>query len=201
MPEYDLHKMFVAEYHKTGYGAVLDAGEAMNTNWDFRYAEGRLYAKSALSEYLREVSGGTVSIAVKYFPDAVQQLLFGDKAKSHSITYEKNGTSVTEDAAGLAFGGGSRSTEVGFAGYSRDVVDGEPKVTAFRIARCRFGKPGRSMQTKGGDTITFATPTSTGEFMAEHSEDQNMLEVATLDSDEAAEAWCRALLPPQPANP
>lgn len=202
MPEFDLHKMFFAEYHNDGtYGTVLDAGEAMSTNWEFSYAEGRLYAKSTLAEFLREVTGGSVSVAVKYFPSAVQQLLFGDTEKTRRISYTKNGEQRTEDITGLAYGANSVAKNVGFAGFARDRVDGEPKVTAFRLARCLFGKPGKSMTTKGGNTINFATPTSTGEFMADHTDEQNMLEYATLDSDEAAEAWCRAALPQAASQP
>lgn len=201
MPEFDLRKMYFAEYNNNNgvvtYGTVLDAGDAMNTNWEFRYAEGRLYAASTLAEFIREAVGGTVSVAVKYFPAAVQQLLFGDSPRTRSISYTPAGASepVTKEITSQVYGGNSRAKNVGFAGYALDLIDGAQKVTAFKLARVLFGKPGKSLQTKGGDTINFATPTSSGEFMADHSGNKDMVEMAILDTEEEADAWCRASLP------
>ena len=45
-----------------------------------------------------------------------------------------------------------------------------------------------------GDTITFATPTTTGEFMADDSSAHNIFETAVVDTVAAAEAWITAVL-------
>ena len=42
-----------------------------------------------------------------------------------------------------------------------------------------------------GDNITFQTPTTSGEFLIDDLED--LLEVATLDSEADAKAWCDAV--------
>ena len=43
------------------------------------------------------------------------------------------------------------------------------------------------------DSITFQTPTTTGEFMADHSSAQNLFEVAVCDTAAEADAWCDAV--------
>lgn len=50
-----------------------------------------------------------------------------------------------------------------------------------------------SLQT-ANENIVFSTPTTNGEFMADNSDDLEMKEVAVLDTEAAAVAWCEAVL-------
>lgn len=198
MPQFDLRGIKVAKYVNTSgtisYTGAQSAGDAMNVNLELRYAEGRLYAESTLAEYIKKVTGGTISIGVKYLPDAVQKLLFGSRETTRSITYTPSGgSSTTESVTGLAINAKAQGSYVGVAFYAPDMVDGVEKYTCVKIARALFGAPSMALQT-AGDSITFSTPTTTGEFMADNSTNQDLIEVAICDSVEEAVAWITAVL-------
>ena len=90
MPSFDLRGIKIAKYVNTSgtitYTNPQTIGDAMNVDINLKYAEGRLYAESVLAEYLRLATGGTISIGIKYIPDAAQKVLFGTKDKSRSIS-------------------------------------------------------------------------------------------------------------------
>lgn len=197
MPQFDLRGIQAATYVNTNgtitYTGAQAVGDAMNVTLELRFAEGRLYAESTLAEYMRKAVGGTISIGVKYIPDAAQQMMFGSAAKSRSISYESGGKTVTTSVPGLAIGGKTTGRYVGVAFYAPDMVDGVEKYTCVKIARALFGPPSMTLQT-AGDSIVFNTPTTSGEFLADDSAEQNLIEVATVDSEEAAIAWVQAVL-------
>lgn len=193
MPSFDLRGIKVAKYVNTdgsiSYTDQQSMGDAMNVNLELRFAEGRLYAESTLAEYMRKAVGGTISIGVKYIPVAAQKILFGSKEKTRSVTAGSGSTSVTS----LVTGGKSDGSYVGVAFYAPDRVDGAEKYTCVKIARALFGMPSMTYQT-AGESIQFNTPTTSGEFLADHSDDQDMLEIAICDTEAAAKAWCAAVL-------
>ena len=129
MPQIGLKGIQVAQYNYANsavtYGAPTSAGDAMTANLELRFAEGRLYAEDTLAEYVRLAIGGTISIGVKYIPDAVQKTIFGVTEKSRSVTV--SGTSSTIKS--LQTTKSSRGKEVGVAFYADDVVDGAVKYT------------------------------------------------------------------------
>lgn len=192
MPQIGLKGIKVATYTNNNgtitYGTPASAGDAMTANLELRFAEGRLYAEDALAEYVRLAIGGTLSIGVKYIPDAVQKTIFGVTEKSRSVTVSGSSSTIKS----LQTTKSSRGAEVGVAFYADDVVDGANKFTCVFIPRARFGEPSMSLQTLG-ETITFATPTTTGEFLADHSSGGVIKEVVTVDSEAAAQAWCAAV--------
>ena len=63
MPQFDLRGIKCAKYVNTGgaisYTDKQAVGDAMTANLEMRFAEGRLYAESALAEYLRKAVGLT----------------------------------------------------------------------------------------------------------------------------------------------
>lgn len=193
MPSFDLRGIKVAKYVNTGgtisYTNAQTMGDAMGVNLELRFAEGRLYAESALAEYMRKAVGGTISIGVKYIPEAVQMILFGSKEKTRSISVDSSSVSVKS----LVTGGKSDGSYVGVAFYAPDRIDGAEKYTCVKIARAMFGMPSMSYQT-AGENIQFNTPTTSGEFMADHSDAQDMLEIAICDTEAAAQAWCEGVL-------
>lgn len=199
MPQFDLRGMKVATYVNTSgtisYSNKQTIGDAMSCNLEMRFAEGRLYAESTLAEYMRKATGGTISVAVKYIPSAAQKVLFGSTDKSRSISYVPTGTTVTATAnvTGLILGAKSLGSYVGFACYAPDMVDGALKYTCIKVAKCLFGPPAMSLQT-AGENIQFNTPTTSGEFLADDSTGQAMLEVAVCDDENEAKAWVDAVL-------
>ena len=194
MPQIGLKGIQFAAYTNTQgavtYGTPTSAGDAMTANLELRFAEGRLYAEDALSEYIRLAIGGTLSLGVKYIPDAAQKLIFGLTEKTRSVTVSGTSTNLKS----LQTNKSSRGAEVGVSFYADDVVDGVHKYTCVFIPRARFGEPARSLQTLG-ETINFATPTTTGEFLADHTSAGVIKEVITVDSEAAAIAWCAAVFP------
>ena len=198
MPQFDLRGIKVAKYEASNgavtHGTTMSAGDAMTANLEMRYAEGRLYAESTLAEYMRKATGGTISLGVKYIPSATQQLMFGSRANSRSVTYTPaGGSATTASISGLVIGAKTDSVYVSVAFYAPDMVDGVLKYTCVYIAKALFGPPSMTLQT-AGDSIQFNTPTTSGEFLADDTTNQDMLEVAIADSEEAAIAWVAAAL-------
>ena len=198
MPQFDLRHIYCAKYVNTdgtiSYTDAQQIGDAMTANIELRYAEGRLYAESTLAEYMRKAVGGTISLGVKYIKSAAQQLMFGMRSKSRSITYTpEGGTSTTISVSGLAIGGKDEGVYVGVAFYTPDMVDGVRKYTCVLVKKALFGPPSLSLQT-AGENIQFNTPTTSGEFLADDSTSLELFETAIVEDEQAAIAWVAAAL-------
>lgn len=194
MPEFDLRGIRAGKYVNTNgvvtYTGIQKVGDAMTANLELRYAEGRLYAESSLAEYLKKAVGGAISLGVKYIPAAAQKLLFGSRENTRQVSYTPEGTTTTATATvtGLALGALSRSQYVGVGFYAPDMIDGVQKFTCVKVAKAMFGPPSMALRT-AGENIQFNTPTTSGEFMADDSTNQDMIEVAICDDENAALAW------------
>ena len=199
MPQFGLKGIKVGKYSNNqgsiSYSNAQKVGDAMTAQIELRYAEGRLYAEDSLAEYMKKAVGGTISLGVKYIETAAQKLMFGMREKSRNITYIPTGTTVTATATAtsLVIGGHDEGQYVGIAFYAPDMVDGVKKYTCVLIRKALFGPPGMSLQT-ASDTIQFNTPTTSGEFLADDSVDQNLFEIAVVDDENAAIAWVAAVL-------
>lgn len=189
MPQFDLRGIHCAQYNNNNgvitYTDVQEVGDAMTATLEMRFAEGRLYAESTLAEYIRKATGGTIALGVKYIKNSAQQLMFGSSSNSRDVTV---GQSV-ESISSLVIGAKNTPSYVGVSFYAPDMVDGVEKYTCVFVAKCLFGPPSMSLQT-AGENIQFNTPVTSGEFLADDAFDQNMLEAAVCDSEEAAIAWC-----------
>lgn len=197
MPQFDLRGIKCAKYNSTAgsvtYGTVQSVGDAMTANLELRFAEGRLYAESALAEYMRKAVGGTISFGVKYIPAATQKTMFGMVDKSRSVTYTPTGGSTTTaTVTSLQSTARSAGNYVGVAFYAPDMVDGVEKFTCVFAPKALFGPPSMSMQT-AGENIQFNTPTTSGEFLRSDGSDQALLETAICDNEDEAIAWCAAV--------
>lgn len=194
MPEFDLRGIRAGKYVNTNgvitYSGVKKVGDAMTANLELRHAEGRLYAESSLAEYLKKAVGGTISLGVKYISADAQKLLFGSRESSRSVSYKPVGstTTTTTSVVGLAVGALSRSQYVGIGLYAPDMIDGVQKFTCVKIAKAMFGPPSMALRT-ASENIQFNTPTTSGEFMADDSSNQDMIEVAIVDDENEALAW------------
>lgn len=200
MPQFNLLGMKVAEYHNTDgvvtYGSALDVGSAMTCDLNLSFAEGRLYAEGKLAELLREATGGTISVGVKYIKQTAQQLMYGTQTKTRSLTFTPTtgGGSTTKNAVSLVTGANDTPKYVGFVCYAPDMIDRVKKFTCFFVACCIFGPPGYSLKTKD-QNITFNTPTTTGEFLPDDSSGAVIQEIYVADDENEAKAWCAAVLP------
>lgn len=192
MPTIGLRKVEFAKYTNNegtiSYGTPVDGGGPMNVNLELRFADGTLYTGDALSEFVRLAIGGTLSIGVKHIPEDTQKLLFGMTEKSRTLTVSSASTTVKS----LQTTKNSRGDEVGVAFYAPDVLDGVSGFTCVFIPRARFGEPSMTLQTMQEGTITFGTLTTTGQFMADHSFEGVIKDVAYVEDEATAIAWCAA---------
>lgn len=199
MPQYDLRGIYAAQYNfendTVSYTNRQRIGDAMSVILELRFAEGRLYAESTLSEYKRKVVGGTISIGVKYIFANAQKLMLGSRENTRNVSYtpSSGGETATSAVSGLVTGGKTQSKYVGVAFYAPDTVDGKDCFTCIFVKRTLFGSPGMSLQT-AGENIVFNTPTISGEFMADGTANRDLLEVAVCDDENAAIAWVQEVL-------
>lgn len=185
MPTFDLRGIKIGKYTNTDgtitYDTPVSMGDAMSVELNLTAAEGRLYAESRLAEYKKLITGGTASVGVKYITDAAQKLLFGMSENTRNVGTNTSQKSLKATAKDIA-------KYVGMGFYAPDAIDGTDKYTAVFVYKVLFGAPGYVYATKG-DGITFQTPTTTGEFLADDSEDKNIMEIAILASESDAVAW------------
>lgn len=185
MPTFDLRGIKIGKYTNTDgtitYDTPVSMGDAMSVELNLTAAEGRLYAESRLAEYKKLITGGTASVGVKYITDAAQKLLFGMSENTRNVGTNTSQKSLKATAKDIA-------KYVGMGFYAPDAIDGTDKYTAVFVYKVLFGAPGYVYATKG-DSITFQTPTTTGEFLADDSEDKNIMETAILASESDAIAW------------
>ena len=185
MPTFDLRGIKIGKYKNTEgtitYETPISMGDAMSVELNLTAAEGRLYAESRLAEYKKLITGGTASVGVKYITDAAQKLLFGMSENTRNVGTNTSQKSLKATAKDIA-------KYVGMGFYAPDAIDGTDKYTAVFVYKVLFGAPGYVYATKG-DSITFQTPTTTGEFLADDSEDKNIMEIAILASESDAVAW------------
>ena len=198
MPTFGLRGAKVAKYNNNNgvitYDAPISAGCAITAQLELRFAEARLYACDSLAEYLREALGGTITFGAKYFPQAAQLLMFGATTKTRTVTVGSGQDATSEEIISVVTSANDEAAYVGFSAYAPDLVDGAKKFTAFCVAKAKFSPPGMNLQTKS-DSITFQTPTTTGEFMPDDTSGMVIQEVAICDTEDAAKAWCEAVFP------
>lgn len=189
MPTFDLKGIKIGKYVNTdgaiSYDGITTMGDAMSVNLQLTFAEGRLYAEGRLAEYIKEITGGTASIAVKYIKDAAQTILFGSTTKERTLGEKKVKSTITsaKDTANY----------VGMAFYAPDKIDGVKKYTCIFVKKVLFGPPELACQTKG-QNITFKTPTTTGEFLPDDSNAAELTEVAVVDTEAEAIEWVSLVL-------
>ena len=197
MPQFGLRHIYAGRYVNNAgtisYTGVKHIGDAMTAQIELRFAEGRLYAEDALAEYMRKAVGGTISLGVKYIKSDAQPLLFGTRTKTRTITYQAGTATATATATSIVLGGQDEGNYVGVAFYAPDLVDGVKKYTCVLIKKALFGPPSMNLQT-ANENISFNTPTTSGEFLADDSATNDLYEIASVDSIEAAEAWVAAVL-------
>ena len=194
MAKYDLRYIQCARYVNTnGVITFTDrqrVGDAMTANIELRFAEGRLYAASTLAEYIRKCTGGTISLGVKYIKDAAQKLMFGLTEKTRSIT-PQGGTATSVKS--LVTKRNTVGSYVGISFFTPAMYEGVEKYDCIFVGKCMFGEPSESLQT-AGENIQFQTPVTNGEFLADDSDDGQIKEVCTVESEALAKAWCDAVL-------
>ena len=191
MPTFDLPGFRIAKYGQSlgtiTYSDHTSAGEGMSANLELKFAEGRLYAEGRLAEYLKMATGGTISVGVKYIPSEAQILMYGATESTRQIGELSNSIS------GLKFSSKDSPNYVGISFYAPDRIDGEQKYSCVFVPKVLFGPPSYVYQTKG-ESITFQTPTTTGEFLPDELTGELIIETAIADTIDDAVEWCKLVL-------
>lgn len=194
MAKYDLRYIQCAKYNNNnGVISFTDkqkVGDAITANIELRFAEGRLYAESVLAEFIRKCTGGTISLGVKYILQAAQKMMFGLSERSRSVT--PAGGTATE-VKSLVTKRNTVGQYVGVSFYTPALYEGVEKYDCIFVGKCMFGEPSESAQT-AGENIQFGTPVTNGEFLADDSEEGQIKEAVTVDTEAMARAWCDAVL-------
>ena len=194
MPQFDLEEIFAARYACANgvisYSDRVRVGGAMTANIELKNAEGRLYSEGALSHYKRKVTGSSVSLGVDAIATAAKKLLYG----------AQDGT-ARAGVTGLRRGAKQQSSYVGVTLIAPDDdEDGSTKYTTMFVTKALFGEPSMSFKT-AGDSIQFATPTTTGELLAGGDAGKTYFDDAQCDTLEEAQNWCAACLGAPYATP
>lgn len=188
MPTFDLRGIKIAKYTNTNgvlsYDTPVPVGDAMSANLELQFAEAKLYAEGSLAEYAKDITGGTISIGVKYIQDTAQMDMFG--------TTEVTRTVGTKTIKSRKTGKDTQGNYVGIGFFAPDKIDGATKFTAIFIYKALFGEPAMSLETKG-DSIKFQTPTTSGMFLTADDAAGSMKEVAVCDTSADAVAWIAQL--------
>lgn len=181
---------YASDTGKITYTDTFDVGNAMTAALELKYAEGRLYAESALRRYKKKLTGGSISIAVEALALDVQQKLFGADSVETAV-----GTGTVK---GIGYNANNAGDYVGIGFYApADSSEGADNFIAVFAAKALFAPPSMSYQT-AGESINWVTPTTTGEFLSPDPDaDGNspmMLEQAECASEAEAKAWIKKKL-------
>ena len=174
------------------YGEPLSGGCARAANLELQFAEAELWGCDALREYIREAIGGTITFEATFFTPEMKVLAFGSKTKQRQITYrDESGVDISKTIDSVTDTSGDDAPYVGFAVYSPDIINHAKKWAAIFVPCAKFSPPNTTLQTRDSN-IAFQTPTTTGRFIPDDTTDHVIRDVAVLDSEEEAKAWCRA---------
>ena len=174
------------------YDAPISGGCARVADLQLQFAEAELWGCDGLREYLREAVGGTITFEATFFSDAMKVLAFGNKERTREITYQNDeGVDITKTITSVADTSSDDAPYVGFAVYSPDMINHVKKWAAFFIPCCKFSSPNTTLATRD-NSINFQTPTTTGRFLPDDTDEHVIRDVAILDTEAEAQAWCQA---------
>lgn len=198
MPLFGFSDVLVGKYNKGQSGVTYDtpiaAGCPIMAQLELTFAEGTLFCRNSLSEYLRMATGGNATLEVKYLPQNAQVAMYGAQTKTRNVEYTPagGGAKQTKQVVSVIAVADEQGNYVGLAGYGPDQIDGEAKFTAFFVPKVRFSRPTFRIETTR-DNITFQTATTTGRFLPDDTSGRVIQEVSVCDSAEEAAAWCLAV--------
>lgn len=199
---YGLRDFYAGVYNynpETGAISYTDCaaiGHGITATLGFRFAEGRLYASGVLRRFKRKLTGGSVSFGVDVLKLAMQKMLYQAQETEVKI---KVGTAQTEKTIkNIGYGETTPGHPVGYAYYApADDNDADDSFFCVFVRKAQFGPPEMNYNTEN-DSITWVTPTTTGEFMApDHKNGTTaplMMEMTEVDTEEEAVSWCKAML-------
>lgn len=174
------------------YGLPVSGGCARAADLQLQFAEAELWGCDGLREYLREATGGTITFEATFFTPEMKMLAFGNKERTREITYQNaEGVDITKTITSVADTSNDDAPYVGFAVYSPDIINHVKKWAAIFVPCVKFSSPNTTLQTRD-NSIAFQTPTTTGRFLPDDTDEHVIRDVAILDTEAEAQAWCQA---------
>lgn len=199
---YGLRDFFAGVYNydpDTGaitYTDCAAVGHGITATLGFRFAEGRLYSGGVLRRYKRKLTGGSVSFGVDVLKLEIQKMLF--QAAETEVEIKTGAQQTAKTIKNIGYGETTPGHSVGYAYYApADDNDADDSFFCIFVRKAQFGPPELTYNTEN-DSITWVTPTTTGEFMAPDYKAESaaplMLEMTEVDTEAEAIAWCKAML-------
>ena len=103
----------------------------------------------------------------------------------------EDGNPVTKTVTSVADTSSDDAPYVGFAVYGPDMINHVKKWAAIFVPCVKFSSPNTTLQTRDNN-IAFQTPTTTGRFLPDDTDEHVIRDVAILDTEAEAQAWCQA---------
>ena len=177
------------------YGTPISGVCARRAELKLQFAEAELWGCDGLREYIREATGGDITFEATFFSPEMQVLAFYKKTRERSVTYtDETGAQTTKTIQSVADTSNDTAPYVGFAVYGPDMINHVKKWAAVFVPCVKFSSPDVVMQTRDS-SINFQTPTTTGRFLPDDTDDHVIRDMAICDSEAEAQAWCEACFP------
>lgn len=197
---YGLRDFFAGVYSydpetgKISYSQQAAIGHGISSTLGFRFAEGRLYSGGVLRRFKKKLTGGSISIGVDVLTLEIQKMLYGAKETEVSIKVD----AAPKTIKNIGYGESTPGRNVGLAYYApADDNDESDSFFCVFARKAQFGPPELAHNSEN-DSITWTTPTTTGEYIApDHkigTEAPLMTELTVVDTEAEAVAWCKAML-------
>lgn len=179
---------------KITYSQQTAIGHGITSTLGFRFAEGRLYSGGVLRRYKKKLTGGSTSFGVDVLTLEIQKMLFGAEETEVTISASDGSAKVKN----IGYGETTPGHDVGIAYYApADENDESDSFFCIFVRKAKFGPPEFAHNTEN-DSITWTTPTTTGEYVApDHKIGEKaplMIELTVVDTEAEAVAWCKAML-------
>ena len=154
------------------YSDAIKCGKAINTSVTPNYNEASLYADNGEDENVKEFKNASVELGVTMVPTKAAEMIFG-----HKVAEDGTETSNTNDSGSY----------VGYGFIVAETISGVKKYRACFLTKVKFKEGAESYQTKG-DSVTFMTPTLSGEASG-NSENDWRIKSPSFETEKECDAW------------
>lgn len=180
MANFGISKPYIAKYgwdsseKDYNYSEGMSMGRSVSTSVTPNYNESSLYADNIQAEYVNEFTNASLTMGVDRIPVQAGELLFGHQTDESGVE-----TSAGNDSGNY----------VGYGFVTAEMVENVKKYRACILTKVKMVEGEESYTTKG-DSITFATPSLSGQAMAD---DNNVWRIKSgyYTSEAQAEAWIK----------
>lgn len=154
------------------YSDPFKCGKAINTSVTPNHNEVETYADNGLDESVKEFKNANVELGVNTIPKKAAEILFG-----HKIGEDGTETANINDSGSY----------VGYGFIVAEINSGVKKYRGCFLTKVKFKEGAENYQTKG-DSITFTTPTLSGEAFGNNVNDWR-IKSPEFDTEQKCDEW------------